>query len=569
MIIRHVMMMPFGQFRHGIEYKGRKGIGRLNKNPTGRDFFPNYAKLHEQVIKYYMGSDKIIVNDSQAKKLLNFHALRESELLWKSNFFFHSWSGVELQVKMNSMQILREHMLLMGISNPVTKGLIHLQQDRLAWAMFNSNETAKDFYTEEKDLQASIQTKSMTKFPTKVSTRVITNSDRTHLSELLNRDEKDTLSPWRSPWLCRTSKNSGLSGFILSGVGSSTKAESETSSISSMITETSKSRKVGPKRPKLQWSNHCIPPFLLSKGGMKEMLFLGIPPLARRMTQKKEGYLTGLSSSLWYIVSETSNSNNLNLSDLQKVVLEMVDSEEALQGKDLGRPTVLVRDHLPACRFDPSKDDLNAAECTPTEPKSPQSSPLPAFANSFVIPVRRHVMVMLLENSVIVSGPKSIDRQNKNPFRRDFFPNYAKLHEKVIKCKFCAFIHRPLRSMCPSVGALYRKCGFSNHFVSCCTFGQAECVKWIAILGHSFSIHLYHRGVLNMKVVNRTKIRWAGMDGEISNFVTACIMCKTTASSPLALFKSKSRPSKGSILHLVSNLSHHRGYMRRRLFNQQ
>ncbi|CAF2745890.1 unnamed protein product [Lepeophtheirus salmonis] len=124
-----------------------------------------------------MGSDKIIVNDSQAKKLLNFHALRESELLWKSNFFFHTWSGVELQVKMNSMQILREHMLLMGISNPMTKGLIHLQQvcckkilryswstlpdhkDRLAWAMFNSNETAKDFYTEEKDPQFSIQTK--------------------------------------------------------------------------------------------------------------------------------------------------------------------------------------------------------------------------------------------------------------------------------------------------------------------------------------------------------------------------------------------------------------------------
>ncbi|CAF2748281.1 unnamed protein product [Lepeophtheirus salmonis] len=59
-------------------------------------------------------------------------------------------------------------------------------------------------------------------------------------------------------------------------------------------------------------------------------------------------------------------------------------------------------------------------------------------------------------------------------------------------------------------------------------------------------LYLSHRGVLKMKVVNRTKIWWPGMDGEISTFVTVCITCKTTASSPLALFKSKSRPSKGS-----------------------
>ncbi|CAF2742533.1 unnamed protein product [Lepeophtheirus salmonis] len=69
---------------------------------------------------------------------------------------------------------------------------------------------------------------------------------------------------------------------------------------------------------------------------------------------------------------------SLNLSEIQKVVLEMELGKEVLQGLTKTNLVFLVRDHLPACVSDPLKDDFDVVEFTPIEPlnKSSQSSPL-------------------------------------------------------------------------------------------------------------------------------------------------------------------------------------------------
>ncbi|XP_071749991.1 uncharacterized protein [Lepeophtheirus salmonis] len=129
--------------------------------------------------KESMGPAKIIVNDGLAKKLLNLYALRESELPRKSDFFFRTWGGVELQVMRSSIDILREQMLRAGFIDPYDKGLDTLTtgavrksfatlgqrvpglKDRLAWAMSHSSETAKGIYTVDQDHRVSIETNRM------------------------------------------------------------------------------------------------------------------------------------------------------------------------------------------------------------------------------------------------------------------------------------------------------------------------------------------------------------------------------------------------------------------------
>uniref|UniRef100_A0A0K2V4R2 Uncharacterized protein n=1 Tax=Lepeophtheirus salmonis TaxID=72036 RepID=A0A0K2V4R2_LEPSM len=57
--------------------------------------------------------------------------------------------------------------------------------------------------------------------------------------------------------------------------------------------------------------------------------------------------------------------------------------------------------------------------------------------------------------------PKGIGPLNKTQVVEIFSRRMPNFTTKVIKCNFCVFMHRPLRSLCPAVGKLYRKCGFS------------------------------------------------------------------------------------------------------------
>ncbi|CAF2742617.1 unnamed protein product [Lepeophtheirus salmonis] len=103
--------------------------------------------------KKSMGPAKIIVNDSIAKKLQNFYALRESELPGKSDVLLHTWGGVELQR---------------------VPGL----KERLALAMSHSNKTAKGVYSVEKDHRVLIQPKPSIKTLTHPASNMLCSREK-------------------------------------------------------------------------------------------------------------------------------------------------------------------------------------------------------------------------------------------------------------------------------------------------------------------------------------------------------------------------------------------------------